>query len=209
MCKSWKIFISSSSLRRKSNKHEDINNGGSWFYIQVVGIDNFDPFYDRKIKENNLAGLKAKSNFQFLECDICDEKALNELFSNNKIDVVIHLAAKAGVRPSMENPLEYVRVNVQGTTNILEAMRKNGIKKMVFASSSSVYGANEKVPFNEEDSLEKIISIYAATKLSCEKMNKVRGRDQTWRFINSSKAYSPMSRSQYMERVTHHATIPM
>lgn len=141
--------------------------------VQVVGIDNFDPFYDRKIKENNLAGLKAKSNFQFLECDICDEKAMNELFGNNKIDLVIHLAAKAGVRPSMENPLEYVRVNVQGTTNILEAMRKNGVRKMVFASSSSVYGANEKVPFNEEDSLEKIISIYAATKLSCEKMNKV------------------------------------
>ncbi len=141
--------------------------------VQIIGIDNFDNFYPRSIKETNLAGLLPKSNFRFVEGDIRDTAAIDSIFQDNKIDIVIHLAAKAGVRPSMENPLNYISSNVEGTTNLLESMRRNGVNKMVFASSSSVYGENEKIPFSEADAIDRIISIYAATKLSGEKITKV------------------------------------
>ncbi|MBS1625850.1 MAG: GDP-mannose 4,6-dehydratase [Bacteroidetes bacterium] len=141
--------------------------------IRIIGIDNFDNFYPRDIKEANLSGLLPKANFNFIEGDIRDTTVVDSILENNKIDIVIHLAAKAGVRPSMENPLNYISSNVEGTTNLLESMRRHGVNKMVFASSSSVYGENEKIPFSESDAIDRIISIYAATKLSGEKITKV------------------------------------
>ena len=140
-----------------------IKNGNS-----IIGVDNFDPFYSSKLKELNLEQLSQNSNFRFYKADIRDDKALNQIFSSNQVDVVIHLAAKAGVRPSIESISEYYDVNINGTISLLESMRKNGIKKMLFASSSSIYGNNEKVPFSEDDRVDNPISPYASTKKSGE-----------------------------------------
>jgi len=135
---------------------------------KVIGIDNFDPFYARDIKEKNIASLLQSSNFSFYEADIRDKSYINAIFSSEQPDVIIHLAAKAGIRPSLQNPEEYYSVNVMGTLNILECMKTNGISKMIFASSSSVYGNNRKVPSSETDNVDNPISPYAATKKSCE-----------------------------------------
>lgn len=135
---------------------------------KVIGIDNFDPFYNRDIKEKNIASLLQSSNFSFYEADIRDKSFLNRIFSIEQPEIIIHLAAKAGVRPSIQNPEEYYDVNVMGTLNILECMKTNGISKMIFASSSSIYGNNRKVPFSETDNVDNPISPYAATKKSCE-----------------------------------------
>ncbi len=140
-----------------------IKNGNS-----IIGVDNFDSFYSYKLKKLNLEQLNQNSNFRFYKADIRDDKALNQIFSSNQIDVVIHLAAKAGVRPSIESISEYYDVNINGTISLLESMRKNGIKKMVFASSSSIYGNNQKVPFSEDDRVDNPISPYASTKKSGE-----------------------------------------
>ncbi|MEY3443759.1 MAG: hypothetical protein RLZZ519_2040 [Bacteroidota bacterium] len=137
----------------------------------VIGIDNFDPFYPRETKERNLKGFLNHPDFTFLEMDICDP-GLGEAIAA-EVDVVIHLAAKAGVRPSIEDPKSYLQVNVQGTQNILEWMKQAGVLKMVFASSSSVYGNNDKVPFCEEDTIDFPISPYAFTKKACELQNHV------------------------------------
>ena len=134
----------------------------------IIGIDNFDPFYSPKLKELNLAQLRQNSNFQFYKADIRDCHALNQILSSNQVDTVIHLAAKAGVRPSIDSISEYYDVNVNGTVSLLEAMRKNGVKKMLFASSSSIYGNNQKVPFSEIDRVDNPISPYASTKKSGE-----------------------------------------
>lgn len=134
----------------------------------VIGIDNFDPFYSKEIKESNLSVLLQKDKFYFYEADIRDSKTLNSIFSTHKIDVTIHLAAKAGVRPSIESIEEYYDVNVNGTVSLLECMRKNFVKKLVFASSSSIYGNNKKVPFSETDNVDNPISPYASTKKSGE-----------------------------------------
>lgn len=134
----------------------------------VIGIDNFDPFYPKKFKNLNIAALKGNDLFQFHEADIRDAKALNTIFSENQVDQVIHLAAKAGVRPSIESIADYYDVNVNGTVCLLEAMRANNVKKMLFASSSSVYGNNPKVPFSEADTVDNPISPYASTKKSGE-----------------------------------------
>lgn len=134
----------------------------------VTGLDNFDSFYPIEFKEQNLEGLNKSAGFQFYEADIRDKKGLNELFQDAEIEVVIHLAAKAGVRPSIESIEEYYDVNVNGTVNLLESMRKNGVKKMLFASSSSIYGNNTKVPFSETDPVDNPISPYASTKKSGE-----------------------------------------
>lgn len=136
--------------------------------LHVIGIDNFDLFYSKKLKESNLDQLYQRKQFQFYEADIRDNKAMNEIFSLNKVDVVIHLAAKAGVRPSIESIAEYYDVNVNGTVSLLEAMRLNNVKKMLFASSSSIYGNNKKVPFSESDQVDNPISPYASTKKSGE-----------------------------------------
>ena len=135
---------------------------------EVIGIDNFDNFYSRNIKNLNLEKLLSERKFKFCECDIRDKESLNSIFSNNMIDIVIHLAAKAGVRPSIESISEYYDVNVNGTVNLLESMRNFSVSKMLFASSSSIYGNNEKVPFSENDRVDNPISPYASTKKSGE-----------------------------------------
>lgn len=134
----------------------------------VIGIDNFDEYYALNFKKLNLAALDNNANFQFYEADIRNEKDLSKIFSANKIDAVVHLAAKAGVRPSIENITAYYDVNVNGTICLLEVMRANGVTKMLFASSSSVYGNNPTVPFSEKDRVDDPISPYASTKKSGE-----------------------------------------
>jgi UDP-glucuronate 4-epimerase len=134
----------------------------------VVGIDNFDSFYDRKIKLKNIENAVKNSNFQLVEGDIRDKNLLNSLFEKHNFHIIIHLAAKAGVRPSVESPQEYFEVNINGTINILEAAKEHGVKKMIFASSSSVYGNNTKIPFSETDFVDYPISPYAASKKAGE-----------------------------------------
>ena len=135
----------------------------------VVGIDNFDPFYPRKIKEQNIEGLKNNPNFYFYELDLREETSLDQI--EEKIDMVIHLAGKAGVRPSIDDPQSYIDSNITATKNVLDYMRKNQIKKLAFASSSSIYGNAEEVPFRESAKLDEPISPYAFTKKSCELLN--------------------------------------
>jgi UDP-glucuronate 4-epimerase len=136
----------------------------------VVGIDNFDPFYDRETKESNLKGLLEADNFQFVEADIRDHDRMAELFAAHApLDAVLHLAARAGVRPSIQDPIGYEQVNIAGTLNLLQAaVAQDNPPKFVFASSSSVYGNNPKVPFSESDPVDNPISPYAATKKACE-----------------------------------------
>ncbi|MEO7046469.1 MAG: GDP-mannose 4,6-dehydratase, partial [Ferruginibacter sp.] len=134
----------------------------------VTGIDNFDDFYSAEFKNLNLAKLQKSNKFRFQKTDIRDSEGLNSIFASDKIDVVIHLAAKAGVRPSIDSIAEYYEVNVIGTVSLLESMRSHGVKKMIFASSSSIYGNNKKVPFSETDTVDNPISPYAATKKSGE-----------------------------------------
>ncbi|MFA9392179.1 MAG: GDP-mannose 4,6-dehydratase [Prolixibacteraceae bacterium] len=137
---------------------------------QVVGIDNFDPFYDKSIKNKNLNGFINHPNFEFLELDLTDQqKLLNNL--STKIDLVIHLAGKAGVRPSIDDPNSYIQNNIVATQNILDLMKLKGIKKLAFASSSSIYGNTKTVPFNENMDVSNPISPYAATKKACELIN--------------------------------------
>jgi UDP-glucuronate 4-epimerase len=134
----------------------------------ITCIDNFNDFYNPAIKKNNIGRLKDDKNFKLINADICDLDRMLDILSNNSFDVVIHLAAMAGVRPSILNPLIYEKVNIQGTINLLEACKKNNIKKIIFASSSSVYGGNEKVPFSEADRVDHPVSPYAATKKAGE-----------------------------------------
>ncbi|MCK4653106.1 MAG: GDP-mannose 4,6-dehydratase [Candidatus Cloacimonetes bacterium] len=131
---------------------------------RVFGLDNFCDFYDPGIKWNNIKTLQKNDNFILFETDIRDEKRLGSIFSGNKFDLVIHLAAMAGVRPSIKNPKLYTEVNINGTVNLLEQCKKYGIKNFIFASSSSVYGNNKKIPFSEADPVDFPISPYASTK---------------------------------------------
>lgn len=148
---------------------------------RVVGLDSFDTFYDPKIKRANIAGCLTNSNFRLVEGDIRDADVVAGALKG--CDLVVHLAARAGVRPSIEDPLLYQDVNVRGTNIILETMRKLGMKKLVFASSSSVYGNNKKVPFSETDVVDNPISPYAATKkageLICHAYHHLFGMDIT------------------------------
>jgi UDP-glucuronate 4-epimerase len=137
---------------------------------KVMGIDNFDPFYDRKIKEYNLQAAILNPRFHLAEGDVRDADFINKCLSEFNPDVVVHLAAKAGVQASLIDPKSYFDVNVLGTLNILDMMRKNNIKKIVFASSSSVYGNSLKVPFSETDNVDFPISPYAASKKSGEQL---------------------------------------
>jgi UDP-glucuronate 4-epimerase len=134
----------------------------------VVGLDNFDPFYESSVKRNNIAGLLSSPNFKLVEGDIRDRVLADKIFQESRFDAVVHLAAKAGVRPSIADPAGYVDTNINGTVVLLEAARAAGIKKFIFASSSSVYGNNEKVPFSETDNVDNPISPYAATKKAGE-----------------------------------------
>ncbi len=138
---------------------------------RVTVIDNFDPFYDRAIKEKNLQGILPNEAVFFQEMDITDAEALNTLQGN--FFAIVHLAAKAGVRPSIQNPVAYQDVNVKGTQNLLEFARHRNITQFVFASSSSVYGINENMPWQESDHILNPISPYASTKISGELLGHV------------------------------------
>ncbi len=135
---------------------------------KVYGIDNFDPFYDKQIKVQNMMGFSKNKNFHFLELDLSVLKDYKEF--PEQVDFVIHLAAKAGVRPSIENPIAYVKHNVLATQLLLDWMKQSSISKFILASSSSVYGNNKEVPFKEEDNVDFPISNYAYTKKTCELM---------------------------------------
>jgi UDP-glucuronate 4-epimerase len=136
----------------------------------VLGIDNLNDYYDVALKEARLARLRKDAKFRFLHQDVASREGMSALFSANKFDAVAHLAAQAGVRYSMENPHAYIDSNVVGFLNILEGVRNHGIGHLVFASSSSVYGANGKLPFSENDNVDHPISLYAATKKANELM---------------------------------------
>ncbi len=144
----------------------------------VWAFDDLNDFYDPQFKRRNLREIQTLAKpFEFFHGDLCDIGALTELFSSVKFDQVIHLAARAGVRPSLEQPALYQRVNVEGTVNVLEAARKHDVKKITIASSSSVYGVNAKVPFSESDPIFSAVSPYAASKLACEALG------HTWHHV--------------------------
>ena len=132
----------------------------------VVGVDNFDDFYDPQIKRDNISTSLKDDNFRLIEADIRDSSAMDKAAGG--VEIIIHLAARAGVRPSIAQPLLYSDVNINGTMVLLEAANKHKVGKFVFGSSSSVYGNNEKVPFSEGDNVDFPISPYAATKKACE-----------------------------------------
>jgi UDP-glucuronate 4-epimerase len=134
----------------------------------VVIVDSFDTFYDPEIKRRNIAEVLASTKAKLIEVDICERDALDAAIGDEGIDAVIHLAARAGVRPSLERPMEYVRTNVEGTQSLLEIARTRGIRPFVFGSSSSVYGDSTPVPFRESESANNPISPYAATKRAGE-----------------------------------------
>jgi len=137
-------------------------------------LDDLNNFYDPKIKQANLRDLQSLARaFSFVQGDLSDRAVLEDLFGRARFDQVIHLAARAGVRPSLLEPVLYQRVNVEGTVNLLEAARLHGVKKIILASSSSVYGVNSKVPFSESDPIFRAISPYAASKLACEALGHV------------------------------------
>jgi UDP-glucuronate 4-epimerase len=140
----------------------------------VWALDDLNGFYDPALKRRNLADIQAPHKpFVFTQGDVADRSCVGRLFQDAKFDQVIHLAARAGVRPSLEEPALYQRVNVEGTANILEAARASGVTKITLASSSSVYGVNSKVPFAETDPVFSPISPYAASKLACEALGHV------------------------------------
>jgi UDP-glucuronate 4-epimerase len=134
----------------------------------VVGVDNLNDYYDPRLKHARLARLDGRNGFSFHKIDLQDTDAVGTLFSETRPDQVIHLAAQAGVRYSLTNPHAYVSSNVQGTLNVLEGCRHNDVGHLVYASSSSVYGANTKLPFSVGDSVDHPVSIYAASKKSNE-----------------------------------------
>lgn len=138
---------------------------------QVVGLDNLNDYYDVGLKEARLALLQQKPNFRFVHLDLADRKGIADLFAREKFDRVIHLAAQAGVRYSLDNPLTYVDSNLLGHMTILEGCRHHQVEHLVYASSSSVYGMNKKMPFATEDSVDHPVSLYAATKKANELMS--------------------------------------
>ncbi len=135
---------------------------------RVTVVDDFNDFYDPALKRANVTRHREHANYQLSEADIRQKHALERIFKDANFDVIVHLAARAGVRPSLEQPLLYSETNVDGTLNLLELARENDIKQFVFGSSSSVYGINAKVPFSEEDPIRQPISPYAATKAAGE-----------------------------------------
>ena len=137
---------------------------------EVVGIDNLNDYYDVSLKQARLAKLEPEARFGFHQIDISDRDATTDLFDLHKPDRVIHLAAQAGVRYSIENPHAYIDANLQGFVNILEGCRRHQIGHLVYASSSSVYGGNETMPFSEHDNIDHPLSLYAATKKANELM---------------------------------------
>lgn len=137
---------------------------------QVVGIDNLNDYYSPALKQARLEQLYPQQHFSFERIDVADSTAINELFAKQAFDAVVHLAAQAGVRYSLKNPHAYTQSNLVGFTNMLEACRSHPVKHLVYASSSSVYGGNTKVPFSEDDNVDHPVSYYAATKKANELM---------------------------------------
>lgn len=138
---------------------------GEW---RVSVVDDFNDFYDPAIKHANIRQHEQNSNYRLFAADIRDKSALERIFAENSFACIVHLAARAGVRPSLEEPLLYTETNINGTMNLLELAREHGIGQFVFGSSSSVYGINAKVPFSEDDPIRQPISPYAATKAAGE-----------------------------------------
>ena len=138
---------------------------GEW---RISVVDDFNDFYDPAIKRANAGRHEKEADYRLFEADIRDKAALEHIFAGNGFDCIVHLAARAGVRPSLAQPLLYAETNVNGTMNLLELAREHGIKQFVFGSSSSVYGINAKVPFSEDDPIRQPISPYAATKAAGE-----------------------------------------
>ncbi len=137
---------------------------------EVIGLDNLNSYYDVTLKESRLARLTFHPNFRFFKMDVVDGQAMTVLFATEKFDRVIHLAAQAGVRYSLQNPNAYIDSNIQGFMNVLEGCRHTKVQHLVYASSSSVYGGNTKMPFSEHDSVDHPASLYAATKKANELM---------------------------------------
>jgi UDP-glucuronate 4-epimerase len=138
---------------------------GGW---RITVVDDFNDFYDPAIKRENVRARLANPNFKLVEADIRDQAALGQAFRGTAFDCIVHLAARAGVRPSLKEPRLYVETNINGTLNLLDLARAHGVKQFVFGSSSSVYGLNAKVPFSEDDPIFNPISPYAATKAAGE-----------------------------------------
>lgn len=136
--------------------------------IKVVGLDNMNDYYDVKIKEYRLEELLKNKNFKFIKGNLADKELINKIFEENKPEIVVNLAAQAGVRYSITNPDAYIESNIIGFYNILEACRHNPVEHLVYASSSSVYGSNKKVPYSTDDKVDNPVSLYAATKKSNE-----------------------------------------
>ena len=138
---------------------------GEW---KVSVVDDFNDFYDPAIKRANVSGHAKDPNYRLFEADIRDYAALTNVFAETAFDCIAHLAARAGVRPSLDQPLLYAETNINGTMNLLKLAREHGVEQFVFGSSSSVYGINSKVPFGEDDPIRQPISPYAATKTAAE-----------------------------------------
>ena len=136
----------------------------------VVGIDNLNDYYSVSLKQNRLKQFQERDRFSFQQIDIAENSAMKKLFTEEQFDVVVNLAAQAGVRYSLENPQAYIESNIVGFVNVLEGCRHSGVKHLVYASSSSVYGANEKMPFSVHDNVDHPLSLYAASKKSNELM---------------------------------------
>ena len=134
----------------------------------ITVIDDFNDFYESDIKRANVSGHLKNDRYELIEADIRDRKALNQVFVERQFDCIVHLAARAGVRPSLSQPELYAETNINGTLNLLELARRNNVNQFVFGSSSSVYGINAKVPFSEDDPIRQPISPYAATKAAGE-----------------------------------------
>ena len=154
-------FIGSNLTKRILNDNKD---------IKVVGLDNMNDYYDVAIKEYRLNELLKYDNYTFVKGDLADKKLIDSLFEKYHFDVVVNLAAQAGVRYSITNPDAYIQSNIIGFYNILEACRLNPVRHLVYASSSSVYGSNKKVPYSTDDKVDNPVSLYAATKKSNELM---------------------------------------
>lgn len=136
--------------------------------LETAVVDNLNPFYPRSLKQRNLDEIRRTGSFEFHEADICDLQAMRQIMERHRFDTIIHLAALAGVRPSIDDPISYEKVNVGGTTNLLQLAVEYKVRRFIFGSSSSVYGATSKVPFSEDHVEGRPISPYAATKLAGE-----------------------------------------
>lgn len=194
----------------------------------VIGIDNMNGYYDPSLKEDRLSLLRRHSNFEFYHVDLKDKPLVDEVFDRHQPEYVINLAAQAGVRYSVENPYAYVDSNLIGFMNVLEACRRNPVKHLIYASSSSVYGGNKVVPFSTDHNVDHPVSLYAATKKSNELMAHayshlygipttglrflrytVLGEGRIWRTFRLLEIYCPANLSRFSTMVGWSETSPI